>query len=208
VLGCGDAFRGSRHFPRHRFNPCGLPGPAVGLVPAVTPRHPGGKLRCAATPVLLWRGQSLPAATAPAPGPHTSRGEVDFSSVSADVGLIRIAPGPFQSQVEPSWGRAQAPKLSMAPVRPRGFLDLRMSLSTLLIIAAVAQRRISGMFATPVSFRLTQGPLGADLLPQAPKPVVPSRHREGLSIAQVWWEFRRLSPIPVPSLSSSRNPKL
>jgi len=83
-----------------------------------------------------------------------------------------------------------------------------MGLSTLLIIAAVAQRRISGMFATPVSFRLTQSPLGADLLPQAPRSVVPSRHREELSVAQAWWDFRRLSPIPVPSLSSSRNPKL
>jgi len=83
-----------------------------------------------------------------------------------------------------------------------------MSLSTLVQITAVAQWRIYGMIATTVSFRLTQSPLGADLLPQAPRSVVPSRHREGLSVAQAWWEFLRLSPIPVPSLSSSRNPKL
>jgi hypothetical protein len=42
-----------------------------------------------------------------------------------------------------------------------------MSLSTLLNYAAVAQRRIYGLFATPESFRLAQSPLGADLLPQA-----------------------------------------
>jgi len=83
-----------------------------------------------------------------------------------------------------------------------------MSLSTLLVNAAVAQLRVCGLFATPVSFRLTQSPLGAVLLPQALTFVVSSRRREKLSLAQVWWEFPRLSPIPVPSLSSSRNPKL
>jgi len=31
VLGRGGAFRGSRHLPRHRFDPHGFPGPAVGL---------------------------------------------------------------------------------------------------------------------------------------------------------------------------------
>jgi len=66
----------------------------------------------------------------------------------------------------------------------------------------------SGLLATPVSFRLTQSPLGADLLPQAPTSVVSSRHRERLSLTRAWWEFPRLSPIPVPSLSSSRNPEL
>jgi len=37
------------------------------------------------------------------------------------------------------------------------------------------------MFATPVSFRLTQNPLGADLLPQALIPVGHSPSPEGLS---------------------------
>ena len=54
------------------------------------------------------------------------------------------------------------------------------------------------MFATPVSFRLTQSPLGAVLLPQALTSVVPSRCRAELSLAQVWWEFLRLSSIPRP----------
>jgi hypothetical protein len=43
--------------------------------------------------------------------------------------------------------------------------------------AAVAQRRVFGLFATPVSFRLTQNPLGAVLLPQALVPVGTLRHR-------------------------------
>jgi len=83
-----------------------------------------------------------------------------------------------------------------------------MSLSTLVSIADIAQRRVYGLFATPVSFRLTQSPLGAVLLPQVPTSVVSSRRREKLSLAQVWWGFPRLSPIPVPSLSSSQNPEL
>jgi hypothetical protein len=63
------------------------------------------------------------------------------------------------------------------------------------------------MPATPASFRLTQSPLGAVLLPQALTSVISSRHREKFPLAQVWWEFPRLSSIPIPSLSSSRNPK-
>jgi hypothetical protein len=83
-----------------------------------------------------------------------------------------------------------------------------MSLSTLFYIAAVAQRRVYGLFATPVPFRLTQSPLGAVLLPQALTSVDPPRRQGELSLAKVWWVFPRLSPIPVPSRSSSRNPKL
>jgi len=40
-----------------------------------------------------------------------------------------------------------------------------MSLSTLVEVADVAQRRVSGLFATPDSFRLNQNPLGAVLPP-------------------------------------------
>jgi len=50
-------------------------------------------------------------------------------------------------------------------------LDSRMSLSTLVCVADVAQRRVSGLFATPELFRLTQSPLGAIRLPQAPTSV-------------------------------------
>jgi hypothetical protein len=60
--------------------------------------------------------------------------------------------------------------------------NVDMSLSTLLIIAAVAQRRISGLFATPESFRLIQSPLGADLLPRALVSVGNTPSPEGLSV--------------------------
>jgi len=83
-----------------------------------------------------------------------------------------------------------------------------MSLSTLFIYADIARPRVFGLFATPVSFRLTQSPLGAYHLPQAPKSVVPVPSPGGLSLAQVWWGFPRLSPIPAASRWSSRNPKL
>jgi len=62
------------------------------------------------------------------------------------------------------------------------------------------------MLATPDPFRLDQNPLGANHLPQAPMSVDRLRHRRGLSLAQVRWQFPRLSPIPGPSRSSSRNP--
>jgi len=58
-----------------------------------------------------------------------------------------------------------------------------MSLSTLLIYAAVAQRRSYGLLATPEPFRLAQSPLGADLLPQALVSVGDTPSPEGLSIA-------------------------
>jgi hypothetical protein len=55
----------------------------------------------------------------------------------------------------------------------------------------------------------------ADSEPPGRRPPAPGSHIRRclpspgeLSLAQAWWEFPRLSPIPVPSLSSSRNPKL
>jgi len=39
------------------------------------------------------------------------------------------------------------------------------------VVADVARRRVSGLFATPDSFRLNQSPLGAIHLPQAPTTV-------------------------------------
>jgi hypothetical protein len=49
------------------------------------------------------------------------------------------------------------------------------------MFADVAQRRVFGLFATPVSFRLTQSPLGATILPQALTSVVPTSLPRGLS---------------------------
>jgi len=52
-------------------------------------------------------------------------------------------------------------------------------------VADVARRRVSGLFATPDSFRLNQSPLGAVHLPQAPTSVGRTPLPEGLSLAQV-----------------------
>jgi len=49
----------------------------------------------------------------------------------------------------------------------------------------MARQRVYGLFATPESFRLTQSPLGAGLLPQALIPVGHSPSPEGLSITLV-----------------------
>jgi len=65
------------------------------------------------------------------------------------------------------------------------------------VVADVARRRVSGLFATPDSFRLNQSPLGAYHLPQAPTTVAHTSSPKGLSIARVGWDFPRLSPIPV-----------
>jgi len=51
-----------------------------------------------------------------------------------------------------------------------------------VVNAAVAQRRNSGMLATPEPFRLAQSPLGADLLPQALISVGNTPSPEGLSL--------------------------
>jgi len=139
-----------------------------------------------ATPVLLWPRQSLPAASAPAPGPHTSCIETACAVTLRLRQSARIAPEPFQSQV----GRvfvAERERLvfSTRLVSASRLLDVRMSLFTLVKFTDVAQRRFSGMIATPESFRLTQSPLGAVLLPQALESVGPSPSPEGLSLALV-----------------------
>jgi len=65
----------------------------------------------------------------------------------------------------------------------------------------IAQRRFSGMFATPDTFRPYQRPLGAVLLPQALVFVGRSPSPEGLSLVRVG--------LPIPRLLSiSGNPIL
>jgi len=83
-----------------------------------------------------------------------------------------------------------------------------MGLSTLGLFAAVAQRRVSGLFATPDLFGPNQNPLGAVLLPQALVSVGPTPSPEGLSLALVGLFFLRLASNSAQPLSSSRNPGL
>jgi hypothetical protein len=85
-----------------------------------------------ATPALLWRGQSLPAASTPAPGPHTSRigaGSLQrLRSASALSGLLR---GFFGHRSGHLWDPTQAPGPTRVVLfQPRGLQDVRMSLST------------------------------------------------------------------------------
>ena len=58
------------------------------------------RLGMPATPVSLWLSQRLPAASAPAPGPHVSRLGTCLRINPYGRQLYRIAPGPFQSQVK------------------------------------------------------------------------------------------------------------
>lgn len=82
-----------------------------------------------------------------------------------------------------------------------------MSLST-FGFAAVAQRRVFGLFATPDLFRPNQCPLGSGLLPRLSSLVGRTPLPEGLSLAGVGSPVRRLASIPDRSFSSSRNPWL
>jgi hypothetical protein len=161
-----------------------------------------------ATPVLLWQGQSLPAATAPAPGPHTSSKLMTLSSRFASVGLFRIASGPFPSQVEPPWVRSasartccgsfSASRLPGSPYEPLYAISN----------AAVAQRRtmVSSRPLSPSGG--LRAPWAPSTCPRLPRPSARPVTGGDLSLAQARWAFRRLSPVPRPSISSSRNPEL
>lgn len=95
--------------------------------------------------------------------------------------LRRIAPLPFPSRVRRSLGWSKSRFVETSPFRlaapGRRYEPLYVGLFT-----AVAQRRISGLFATPEMFGSTQNPLGAVLLPQALATVGHTPLPEGLSI--------------------------
>jgi len=89
--------------------------------------------------------------------------------VSTDVSLVRIAPGPFQSQVEPVSGQVREHLDLMwlqfglaAPGHKYGPLYV-----TTRCRSTAANY---GMLATPESFRLIQSPLGAASSPRLPDP--------------------------------------
>jgi hypothetical protein len=87
-----------------------------------------------ATPALLWRGQSLPAASAPAPGPHTSRIDdgllQSLCSASVLSGLLRDL---FSHRLSNLGNKRERLHLRTARFQPHGILNIRMSLSTLLL---------------------------------------------------------------------------
>jgi len=105
-------------------------------------------------------------------------------------------------------GTGAGPELTTGPFQPHGILDVRMSLSTLSFFC---RRRATA------TLRYGRNPcvIQADAEPPGRLPPAPgSQDRRStpspgdLSIARVWWGFPRLSSIPAPSLSSSRNPQL
>jgi len=156
-----------------------------------------------ATPVLLRRGQSLPAATTPAPGSHTSLHRAACADIVACLGLA----GSLRDLFRPGQVSLPARTPSKHLISASRLPDIRMSLSTLVYHRRRSAAASLGMLATPDSFRLNQSPLGAIHLPQAPTTVGHTPSPEGLSKLRVRWIFPRLSPISGPSLSSSRIPK-
>jgi len=119
------------------------------------------------TPVPLRLRQSPPAASTPAPGPHTSRSTGLFSQTGLRTSAYPDYSGAFSVT---GWAILR-PKLLNRPFQPHGILEHRMSLSTLVSFRRRSAAANSGMLATPVSFRLSQNPLGAYHLPQAPTSV-------------------------------------
>jgi len=151
-----------------------------------------------ATPVLLWQGQSLPAASAPAPGPHTSLRRAACAGISVRVGLT----GSLRDLFRPGQVNLPARTLSNHLVSASRLLDVRMSHSRLFTTGR--GRRLSaaaslGLFATPDSFRLNQSPLGAYHLPQAPttvaqtsSPKMPFDSSGGVVLSSALADFRSI----------------
>jgi len=161
-----------------------------------------------ATPGLFRPDQSLPAASTPAPGPHTSGFENSISRIFGQRQPYPDYSGAFSVTGQPALGTGARPGLTTGPFQPRGILDVRMSLSTFFDLC---RRRAAAIL------RYGRNPcvIQADSEPPGRHPPAPGSHIRrsapspgDLSLAQVWWGFPRLSSIPAPSLSSSRNPKL
>jgi len=161
-----------------------------------------------ATPDLFRPDQSLPAASTPAPGPHTSGIENSISRAFSQRQPYPDCSGAFSVTGQPALGTGARPGLTTGPFQPHGILDVRMSLSTLSFFC---RRRATA------TLRYGRNPcvIQADAEPPGRLPPAPgSQDRRStpspgdLSIARVWWGFPRLSSIPAPSLSSSRNPQL
>jgi len=155
------------------------------------------------TPASLRLRQSPPAASTPAPGPHTSRVNKTLTRLGCGHQLVQITLGPFQLQARRfSSASALGPSLS-ASRRP----EHRMSLSTLLLVADVAQRQ-TRYVCNPWFIQAEPEPPGR--LPPAPG----SHNRRAdplpgaLSIVQEEVCFRRLSTDPAHPCSASRRPGL
>jgi hypothetical protein len=197
--------------PHHLILPHGIPRLASGATSCLFSTH--ARISWRQTKVcllpLICFGQTR--ASRPPPLQHRvpTRAALKIRSLelSASVSLIRIAPGLFHSVTgQPALGTGARPGLTTGPFQPRGILDVRMSLSTFFVLC---RRRAAAIL------RYGRNPcvIQADSEPPGRHPPAPGSHIRrsapspgDLSLAQVWWGFPRLSSIPAPSLSSSRNP--
>jgi len=185
------AFRGSRRFPPHLVRPRGVPSYDVGRRLAwISSRHgrPGGKLRYACDPYPVMARVEPPGRLRSSTGSPYERRDDCSRNLLTRVSLTGLLRGLFSARRGDTWGRAQAlafiasSHFSLAAPGPT-YEPLYVH------VADVAQRRVSGLFATPDPFRLSQSPLGAFHLPQAPTSVDRLRHRRGLSLAWAGWRF-------------------
>jgi len=197
--------------PHHLILPHGFPRLASGATSCLFSTH--ARISWRQTKVclrpLVCFGQTRASRTStPAPGPHTSGFENSISRIFGQRQPYPDYSGAFSVTGQPALGTGARPGLTTGPFQPRGILDVRMSLSTFFVLC---RRRAAAIL------RYGRNPcvIQADSEPPGRHPPAPGSHIRrsapspgDLSLAQVWWRFPRLSSIPAPSLSSSRNPKL
>jgi hypothetical protein len=206
LSGRGAAFLGSRQFPQHLILPHGHPHTVSGLMPCLLVTNALATWRQAKVCLRPLPSYGEDRASRPPPLQHrvpilASRHAGSLQRLRSASALSGSLRGFFSHRSGHLWDPAQAPGLTrMVLFQPHGLQDVRMSLSTLFIVADVARQRFSGLIATPVSSRLTQSPLGAFHLPQALISVAPPSLRGGsfassgeVELSSTLVDFRRIS---------------
>jgi len=123
-----------------------------------------------ATPVLLGKDR----ASRPPPLQHRVPIRACIELLSQTSPLALVLPdrsGTFSDQVRWLFGRERSRIISFQPHGSWTYVWATLGYLPQVVVADVARRRVSGLFATPDSFRLNQSPLGAIHLPQAPTTV-------------------------------------
>jgi len=123
-----------------------------------------------ATPGLLRPDQSLPAASTPAPGPHTRR--QDRFRGRALASACQIALGPFQSRIGRLFPARFLETFPSRPVGPRGFRTSHEPLYETIPDGITAVTRWRAMVSCdPWSFRHTSAPEVHRCSQVSPRPV-------------------------------------
>lgn len=173
--------------------------------------HQDDKLWYACDPCRL--GQD--SAPRPPPLQHRVPIRADNDSLSRNsvcVSLARLLWDLFSHRLGVSfWWMRASTCCRYVRFQPHSSWTIRMSLSTLVNSADIAQRRFFGMFVTPDMFGPNQSPLSAFRLPQAPASVVtaPSPMRPFASLGEVQLSSalagsRRVSLLLTDSLTVMR----